>query len=494
MEKHQLSKSTFIRGVQCLKSLYLYKNRHFLRDALSAEQRAKFVRGIDVGVLAQSLFTGGVNCQPTSPSMYQKSVLKTSETIQNGSADVIYEAAFQHDRVLILLDILAKVDGRWNAYEIKSSRSISETFILDAALQYYVLKNSGIQINRFFLVHLNGDYEFDGSLDLNGLFTFVDVTDKINDLQEFVIKKIEEEKTAIVLKNSPKIEIGLHCNRPYPCDFIGHCWKNVPANSVFGLSTFSDEEKFEFYNQGIQTPNDFSEELLASFDHRKRIEIKAIKEISPFYDKEKLAGLIENVTEKSGFFWFLGQRPAVPSYEKFKPYDVVPVGAGFQLIENGISKRAFWFNENPYETPDEKFFDFIEKQTISLEKLLVYEAESIIGYLRRFTERKPEMATQVETIISKISDLSDAFSEMYFFHPALKDNFDLTNVAEKLLHSDFPNASTIKSEVLATNNFLKYQASTNDFEKTTLMDSILDYGRFRLDCLEGFYGFLSKNI
>jgi hypothetical protein len=104
------------------------------------------------------------------------------------------------------------------------------------------------------------------------------------------------------------------------------------------------------------------------------------------------------------------------------------------------------------------------------------------------------MAAQVETIISKISDFSDVFSEMYFFHPALKGNFDLANVAEKLLHPDFPNASTIKSEVLVTNNYLKYQASTNDFEKTTLADSILDYCRFHLDCLDGFYGFLNKNL
>jgi hypothetical protein len=341
MEKHQLSKSTFIRGVQCLKSLYLYKNRYFLRDTLSAEQRAKFVRGIDVGVLAQSLFTGGINCQPNSPSQYQKSVLKTSAIIQNGNADVIYEAAFQHDRVLILLDILAKINGQWNAYEIKSSRNISETYIFDAALQYYVLKNSGIQINRFFLVHLNGNYQFDGSLDLKGLFTFVDVTEKISELQEFVARKIDEEKAVIALGNSPKAEIGLHCNRPYPCDFIGHCWKNVPGNSVFGLSTFSDEEKFEFYNRGIKTPDDFSGSHLAGFDPRKRIEINAIKEKKPFYDAERLTGLLENVAEKSGFFWFLSHRPAVPVHLKFRPYDVGPVSARFRFIENSVPKNEF---------------------------------------------------------------------------------------------------------------------------------------------------------
>lgn len=492
MEKHQLSKSTFIRGVQCLKSLYLYKNRYFLRDALSAEQRAKFVRGIDVGVLAQSLFAGGINCQPNSPSQYQKSVLKTSEIIQNGNADVIYEAAFQHDRVLILLDILAKINGHWNAYEIKSSLNISETYILDAALQYYVLKNSGIQINRFFLVHLNGNYQFDGILDLNGLFTFVDVTEKIGVLQEFVASKIEEEKAVIAPGNSPKVEIGLHCRRPYPCDFIGHCWKNVPVNSVFGLSTFSDEEKFELYNKGIKTPDDFSESHLAGFDTVKRIEINAIKEKTPFFDAEKLTGLFENVAGKPLLFWFLGHRAAVPVHQKFRPYDVGPVSAGFRFIEKSVPKNEFWFNQNPDENADEVLIDFIEKWSFSFDKLLVYEAGNFQEYLARLVERKPEMAKRAEIIRSKITDLSEVFSKMYFFHQALRGNFDLANIAEKLLDNGFPKTSAIKSEVLATNNFLKYQASENDFEKETLSESILEFGCFRLNSLDGFYQFLKN--
>jgi len=52
MEKHVLSKSTFIRGNQCLKSLYLNKKRPFLRDKLSPEQLEKFRRGHNVGFLA----------------------------------------------------------------------------------------------------------------------------------------------------------------------------------------------------------------------------------------------------------------------------------------------------------------------------------------------------------------------------------------------------------------------------------------------------------
>jgi hypothetical protein len=490
MEKHQLSKSTFIRGVQCLKSLYLYKNRYFLRDALSAEQRAKFVRGIDVGIIAQSLFPGGVNCQPASPSGYQKSVLKTGEIIQNGTAETIYEAAFQFDRVLILLDILAKVDGQWNAYEIKSSRQISETFLLDAALQYYVLKNSGIRINRFFLVHLNGNYEFDGSLDMASLFTFVDVTDKISELQYFVISKIEEEKSVITLKNSPKVEIGLHCNRPYPCDFIGHCWKNVPSGSIFGLSAFSDEEKFESYNQGIVFADDFSAEQIKDFDPKKRIEISAIKEQRPFLDKEKLSSFLGKIDGNVGLIWFLGHRPAVPAYEKLRPYDLVPVCAGFQnpTIEN--PEAHFWFVENPDENPDTRLFSFLEKLSSSVDHLLVYQADEIKEYLQHLTVRKPEMAEKTGFILQKITDLADVFSYDMYFHPALQGDFDLKNIAGKLLNPGYSKMPAIKSDVLAINEYLKYSVAVNQSEKDLLSNTIRDYGRFRLNCLEGFYRFL----
>jgi hypothetical protein len=47
-----LSKSLFVRGLQCHKSLYLYKYHPELKDELSPEQEALFSTGTDVGLLA----------------------------------------------------------------------------------------------------------------------------------------------------------------------------------------------------------------------------------------------------------------------------------------------------------------------------------------------------------------------------------------------------------------------------------------------------------
>ena len=136
MEKHLLSKSTFIRGNQCLKSLYLNKHRPFLRDRPDPETLARFKRGHRFGSLAQQLFPGGVDLGPKSYHQYQKAVRTTREAIRTNSYPVIYEAGFQFDRLLVFLDILIREDGNWMAYEVKSSYSISDTFLLDAAFQY----------------------------------------------------------------------------------------------------------------------------------------------------------------------------------------------------------------------------------------------------------------------------------------------------------------------------------------------------------------------
>ena len=250
MERHILSKSTFIRGNQCLKSLYLHKKRPFLRDKLSPEQLAKFKRGTRLGVLARQLFPGGIDLTPRSPSQYQKRVLETAEIIRQGKHDTLYEAVFQFDQLLIMLDILNRKDGEWFGYEVKSSLKISDTYLLDAAFQYYVITNSGLKLKDMFLVYVSKDYAFEGEIRFDDLFIFESVLEKVIELQDYVKEKVIEEKATLQLKNSPKIDVGAHCLSPYPCDFIGHCWKNVADKSLIeSYKPSLNEEFYEFLNK-----------------------------------------------------------------------------------------------------------------------------------------------------------------------------------------------------------------------------------------------------
>lgn len=65
-----LSKSQVMRGIQCPKSLWLYKNKPELRDIPEGAD-ARFAAGDTVGELATQLFPGGIDI-PFTPDNFSK--------------------------------------------------------------------------------------------------------------------------------------------------------------------------------------------------------------------------------------------------------------------------------------------------------------------------------------------------------------------------------------------------------------------------------------
>ncbi len=73
----RLSKSTFIRGLQCEKSLYLYKHHYRLKDPTPSSLQAVFDQGTNIGILAQQLFPDGADASPENHFKMVESVGKT---------------------------------------------------------------------------------------------------------------------------------------------------------------------------------------------------------------------------------------------------------------------------------------------------------------------------------------------------------------------------------------------------------------------------------
>jgi len=227
MSAFTLSKSTYIRGLQCLKSLYLNKYRPFLRDKLSEEQLAKFSRGHEIGKLARQLFPGGVEIPRPSVA----SANRTHQEIVNGTP-VIYEACFIHSEIIVAVDILVKHENGWNAYEVKSSGQLSDTYFSDARLQEYVIRGTGLPLCKFFLVYRDTSIELSDTKDTHKLFIFNELTMPDPGMLVQIESDISRMKTTLQLPKSPAVIPGKHCMYPYPCDFRGVCWKNLTEEEV----------------------------------------------------------------------------------------------------------------------------------------------------------------------------------------------------------------------------------------------------------------------
>ena len=169
MPRKYLSKSTFITGLQCEKALYLKKFEPQLADEVGLAKQNIFDVGNQVGLLAQNLFPGGVDASPTDYTKLPEAIDYTQSLIENGE-NIIYEAGFEYDYVRCFVDILVKKGAQWHIYEVKSSTSVSETYINDASLQYFILKKCGLDIASVSIIHIDNKYVKNGELDIYKLF------------------------------------------------------------------------------------------------------------------------------------------------------------------------------------------------------------------------------------------------------------------------------------------------------------------------------------
>ena len=203
----------------------------------------------------KKLFPNGADASPENHFKMVESVGKTLKFISQGES-IIYEATFQYNNVLAALDILVKDEEGWKAYEVKSSTKVSETYIKDAAIQYYTITNSGVDLKDISIVHINNQYTKDGELDIHQLFTIESVYDQVLEFLPRIPNEVRRLKNVIESSEVPNVDIGNHCSDPYDCDFKGTCWKHIPDYSVFNISRLNKDKKFDLYKQGVITLDD----------------------------------------------------------------------------------------------------------------------------------------------------------------------------------------------------------------------------------------------
>jgi hypothetical protein len=479
MQKHILSKSTYIRGLQCHKSLYLYKHHNKLRDTISARQQAIFNRGTDVGVLARQLFPGGVDASPDTPFQYQESVKQTAKYIASGKK-VIYEAAFQFEGVLAAVDILVFENNAWKAYEVKSSTSVSDVYLHDAALQYYVISGSGINIEDFRVVYINNQYTRRGALDINALFTSESVLKKAKNMHQFVENAVQKAKAILIQPNIPETPIGEQCMSPYECDFKGHCWKNIPEKSVFEFAGMQLSRKFELFNQGMVFMKDVPPELLNS---GQKIQVTHDTALTHYFDKVAINTFLEKLPYPLYFMDFETMMSAVPLFDKTRPYQQIPFQFSVHYCDSSNSQPEHAeFLADAGSDPREAFI-------LSLISTLNHENALIVTYNQSFeksclealSNAFPEHTTELRSIISRVRDLMDPFRQKQVYFPAMDGSYSIKSVLPAMVPELSYESLEVADGAMAATGFESLQYEKNPEKIAKMRQNLLDY--CRLDTL-----------
>ena len=234
---HLLSKSKYIRGLQCDRALWLDVHRPSLAR-YTADQMRRFDRGRDFEYAFKATFPDGIDLSAELKRNVDAYPVRTAELLDKGDGVALFEAGFLYDDVLVLADVVQqREDGTLDIYEVKSGTALSETYRRDAALQHYVISHCR-EVHSFSIVHAGyadvpSAETFAGETPAHPGFAVVNLTEELAAQHEEIEKNIAAMKAIALATNEPDTPTGAHCLEPYGCPYQSHCQSGVRQLSLF---------------------------------------------------------------------------------------------------------------------------------------------------------------------------------------------------------------------------------------------------------------------
>ncbi len=488
-DKHLLSKTSFLRSVQCQKAFFLYKKYYHLKDPLPPEKRAVFNRGHKIGALAQQLFPGGIDVSPGHVFKFAESVEKTKELIAAGQT-TIYEAAFVFDETLVAMDILVKRDGKWYAYEVKSSLKISHAYVMDAALQYYVIKNALPELEDIFIVNLNENYVLEDKLDIHKLYKITSVKKDAERNVEFIKHHIAAAKATFHKNELPQISIGGHCFSPYACDFMGTCWKHTSVNNVFELSGVSKKQAGDWLVKGYLHINDVPDEELSGNSLKY---VRSFRNNEEIIDRPGIREFLKKISYPIAFLDMEFYTPAVPKYKGKKPFELTPFLFSWQRLyrEGDAPEETFFFHDEE-SNPEELFLQKLIGLAEKVSRILVFDTGQEIAALNNIVKHHPQYKKDVEKIKKKFVDLAEIFTTLRYYHPQQKGSTSLKKIHNAIFGKDIYAELPVNSGILATYGYDEYLTEPDIFKKQELKENLIAYCKMDTQAVLDIYTYLRK--
>ena len=393
MNTRIISKSSFIRGTKCPKSLYLHFFQPEEQDEISEGQQSIFDTGHNVGFLAQQLFPDGIDASRGAHEKVNEAISYTQELISNGQK-VIYEAAFSDGETLCYMDILVKENNEWRAYEVKASTGVKDYHVMDAAFQYYVITRSGLPLADIFLVHINNQYIRRGEIDVQQLFTKLILTETILPLQEDIPSQLKSLQEMVDAGIVPDISMGFQCTHPFDCDFIEFCRNELPVES--------GAPEAQPVNRNQEALDEFKDELEYPLF---------------FMDFETIF-------------------PAIPIHDESRPYQQIPFQYSLHIVkDHQLSSTPLHqaFLGVPPSDPRPEFIKSLLEHLGDNGSIIVWNKTFEMCRLKEIARDFPEYRINIDQVLERVVDLMVPFRRKHLYTPDMNGSYSLKAVLPALV-------------------------------------------------------------
>jgi len=433
----KLSKSQYVKGLQCPKALWFNQFRKELKPEVDAATQARFNTGNEVGVLAQSYFPGGVEVTSSYWQIADADRI-TRQYVEEGHT-VLYEATAispidgSHSRI----DIFRKVtdSDTWDLIEVKSSTSVKDYHIDDMSLQYHAFTGSGYRINKCYMMLVDNTYTRSGEIDLHSLFKLEDISEQVLEKQESV--KIQVINLLGILDSSdePSEAIGSRCNKPFECDYKGHCWKGVPEYSVFNVFSAKKADDVVRISKSYEV-SDIPPTLTPG--GTKQIDVDAYLTGNIIEDRGSIAAFLDQLEYPLYYLDYETIGPAIPLYDGTRPYEQIPFQFSLHIQKSrdtDLEHHEFLSIEK--SDPREALTKSLVSLCGSKGSIIVYNRGFEAGCNRRLGAAFPNYEEALNELNERMVDLLTPFKKRWLYSPAQNGSASIKNVLPSFSKLDY---------------------------------------------------------
>ena len=471
-----LSKSSYCKCVQCEKILWL--DKYGKTSEVAENNEAVFETGREVGELAKGLFGDYIDVD--SDAKINVRVEKTQKLLEN-KTKVITEASFIYDNNFCSVDILKNDSDGVEIYEVKSSTKIDDIYLDDAAYQYFVLSNAGLNVKKVSIVYINNEYIRGSELDINQLFKIEDITDTVFQKQDEIESNIEMINNYMENHgegNEPIKDIGKYCFDPYSCKYWQYCTKDLPTPNVFDISGMQKRSKFKQYYKGKISFEDLENENINQ-KYLQQIDFE-LNNRKPKINRNAIEDLLNSLKYPLYFIDYESCQYAIPEIEGTKAYQQIPFQYSLHIIESEgapVQHREF-LAEADDENLIRNFAECMIRDMPENGSVIVYNKTFEATRNKEIGEMYPDLKSEMERFNSNIVDLMIPFRNRDYYTKEMKGSYSIKYVLPALYPDDpeldYKELSLIHKGDEASNAFLTLKDKSPE-EQKEVRKALLEY-------------------
>jgi hypothetical protein len=381
----------------------------------------RFEVGHRVGAIARDLEAGGLLIGHDDD--LGAALAATGDALARHRGRPLFEPAFQHDGLLVRIDLLLPRGGAWDLVEVKSTGSVKDYHHADAAIQAWVATRAGLDVDTVCIDHLDSTFVYPGGSDYRGLLARTPVNDAVDALFDEVPHWVAGARDTLA-GTMPEVSVGAHCSTPFECPFRTVC---EPQPLEYPVDLLPDhagkklarELVADGYADLRDVPAGHMTTALLERVHRATLNNQ------PELDRAAAAA-IAALPWPRYYLDFETIGFTVPVWAGTRPFQALP----FQWSCHGEASDGELFHREFLDTrgkPPMRAFAESLVETLGSEGAILVYSPYEKRILNELAAAHPDLAPALQALVARLVDLQPIVKRHYY-HPAMKGSWSIKAV------------------------------------------------------------------